>query len=77
MRDLDDLDNKQIEALWAIGRELKDIFDPLDSHIDEIAAIVGDSYSKKSIAEGLDTIDYFLTRLFNIKPHGHDIPPVR
>lgn len=77
IEDMYDLNNDQIEALWGISRKLQNIFEPLDSHVEEIVALAGDGYDKRSVAKDLDEVVYFLNRLFNIKKHGHDIPPVR
>ena len=77
VKDMDNLDNEQIEALWNISRELQHIFDPTDDNIAAITAQVDATYSATTIKDDLEKIGFFIHRLFKIDMHGQDIPPVK
>ena len=77
VKDLDDLDNEQIGALWGISRELQHIFEPTDNNIATVRAQVDEIYSDTAVKDDLEKIGFFIHRLFKIDMHGHDIPPVK
>ena len=77
VKDMDDLDNEQIGALWNISRELQHIFDPTDDNITTITAQVDAIYSTTAVKDDLEKIGFFIHRLFKIDMHGQDIPPVK
>ena len=76
VKDMDDLDDEQVEALWRISHELQDIFEPIDSNVEEIIARVDETYNAVIVKNDLEKIGYFIHRLFKIKIQ-QDIPPVR
>lgn len=77
VRELHDLSEDQIVALWDISRDLQRIFEPSDGNIEEIVAkLDGTQATKRQVARYLDKVGFFLHRLFNIE-HEHGIPPVR
>ncbi len=76
VKSMDDLDKEQIKALWHISSELQEIFEPLDSNVEEIIARVDETYNAVIVKNDLEKIGYFIHRLFKIKIQ-QDIPPVR
>ena len=76
IKNMDDLNNEQIEALWSISRALQHIFEPINSNVAEITARVDATY-QATVASDLEKIGFFIHRLFKIDMHGHDIPSVR
>ena len=78
VNDIDDLTNEQISTLWKISRELQyDVFEPTADHIKEISSLTNNAYDASTIKSDLNTIQYFIHRLFNIDLHRDSIPPAR
>ena len=78
VNDIDDLTNEQISTLWKISRELQyNIFEPTTDRIKEISSLTNNAYDVSTIKSDLNTIQYFIHRLFNIDLHSDSIPPVR
>ena len=79
VNNMDDLTNEQISTLWKISRELQyDIFEPTADRIKEISSLTNHAYDASTIESDLNTIQYFIHRLFNnIDLHSDGIPPSR